>query len=537
MRTVFCLTERWGMLRTTSWSWILTMAAACHTATACAEVKLPAVFSDHMVVQADAAIEVWGWASPGEEVAVSLADQSTTSRTGADGKWAVKLGKLKASDQPQTMVVRGRNVLTVHDVLIGEVWLAAGQSNMEMQIKDPMHGSVDRVEEEIAAADHPVMRMFVQDPTYSIHGLSSPPREPLADRPGAWRVCSPQTAAGFSAIGYFFARDLHRQLRSPVGIVLAAVGGTPIEAWTSLEAQRAEPALRPLLDDWQQRLAHLDAHREQTDFLQAKAVWLKERSAASKRGQMPPKAPPAFKNLEVMSPGGLFHGLIAPLTPYTVRGVLWYQGERNAAGPFTGLYGVQLKTLINDWRTRWGAPLYFAWVQLPRFKKEQLLPSEAAGWGVSVREDMRKALTLPRTGMTITIDLGGATDGHPANKAEYARRLSLLALHDVYRLPVTAWSGPLFRTAERNGNQIVITFDHAIGLRASSGEVKGFAIAGNDRKFVWAHARIVDDKVVVWADVLHDPAAVRYAWAANPTCNLVNGEGLPASPFRTDDWE
>ena len=467
-----------------------------------AEVKLPAIFSDHMVLQADAAVAVWGWAAPGEKVTVSLAGCTAATTSDAQGKWTLKLGKLHTAAKPQCMTVMGKNTLIIQDVLVGEVWLASGQSNMEMQVQDPRHGSVDHAAEEIAAADYPQIRLFVPDTSYDIYELPAPPPQPATDRAGAWHVCSPQTVGHFSAVGYFFARDLHRQLGVPVGIVSAAVGGTPIEAWTSLAAQQAEPALRPVLDDWQQKLAHYDAGREQRDFLEAKRVWLKERAEAAKKGQTPPKVPKAFKNLRVMAPGGLFNGLIAPLVPYTLAGVIWYQGDRNAAGPLTGYYGLQLQTLVRDWRSRWGDQLYFAWVQLPRFQREQQSPSEPEGWGVSVREGMCRALALPRTGMAVTIDLGGATAGHPTNKAEFARRLSLVALHDVYRQPLAEWSGPLFRSARREGQTIVIGFDHAAGLQASSGELRGFAVAGSDRKFVWAKAKIAGEQVIVWSDDL-----------------------------------
>ena len=238
-----------------------------------------------------------------------------------------------------------------------------------------------------------------------------------------------------------------------------------------------------------------------------------------------------------MEPGGLFNGVIAPLVPYAIRGCIWYQGERNAAGPFTGLYGVQLRTLIADWRARWGGEFYFAWVQLPRYGKEQKSPSEPNGWGVAVRDEMRRTLTVPRTGMAVTMDLGGATAGHPTNKADFAARLSLLALHDVYGKPIAIWSGPLFRSAQRDGGKMEITFDHATGLKAAQGELQGFAIAGADQKFVTATAEIAGGKVIVWSDAVKEPATVRYGWAANPNCNLVNAAGLPASPFRTDDWQ
>ena len=500
-----------------------------------AEVTLPALFSDHMVLQADANVAVWGWAAAGETVTISIAGQSKSTQAGADGKWMVKLDKLKASEESQILIVRGRNALVVRDVLVGEVWLASGQSNMEMQLNG-LHGKVDRADEEIAAAQYPGIRLFVHDVPFTIYEVPVPPSQPLADRAGAWRVCSPQTVASFSAIGYFFARDLHKQLGVPVGIISAAVGGTPIEAWTSLAAQQAQPTLKPLLDDWQKRIANFQPEHEQKDFLEKKQTWLKQRADAVKKVGTAPKAPSPFKNLGVMVPGGLFNGVMAPLAPYTLRGCLWYQGERNAVGPFSKLYGLQLQTLIADWRARWGAEFYFAWVQLPRFQKEQRLPSEPEGWGVAVRDEMRRTLAVPRTGMAITIDLGGEREGHPTNKQDYAARLSLVALHDVYGRNSPVWSGPLFRSAKRVGNKMRMTFDHAEGLKAASGELCGFAIAGSDQNFVWATAKVEGGAVVVWSDAVREPVAVRYAWAANPKCNLVNSAGLPASPFRSDDW-
>jgi sialate O-acetylesterase len=502
-----------------------------------AEVRLPAVFSDHMVLQSGAPVSVWGWANAMEAVTVSIGDQTKTGQAGADGKWMLKLDPLKASGASTTMTVKARNTIVVNDVLVGEVWLASGQSNMEMRIKDKLHGAVDHADEEIAAAKYPQIRLFVHDAPFAIYELPVPPAEPVADRPGKWHVCSPETVADFSAIGYFFARDLHKELGVPVGILSAAVGGTPIEAWTSLPVQEAEPKLQPMLDDWKKRLTNFNPEREQTDFLGKKAAWLKVRSEALKKGEAAPKAPLPFKNLGVMNPGRLFNGVIAPLVPYTMRGCIWYQGERNANGPFTALYGLQLKILISDWRARWNDDFYFAWVQIAPFNKEQQQPSESNGWGVWVREGMRQALVVPKTGMAITTDYGGEKAGHPTNKADFAARLSPLALHDVYARPIAIWSGPLFKSSERVGKKMVLTFDHAQGLKAKEGELKGFAIAGADQKFVWAKASIEEGKVVVWSDEVGEPAAVRYAWAANPKCNLVNAAGFPASPFRTDDWK
>ncbi|HEX4149178.1 MAG TPA: sialate O-acetylesterase, partial [Pirellulales bacterium] len=460
----------------------------CGGAPSSAAVKLPAIFSDHMVIQAGTEVPVWGLAEPGEEVTVSLAGQNRSETADAAGKWRVKLEALEPSDEPQVMHVTGRNALAVSDVLVGEVWLASGQSNMEMQL-----ARVDRAPEEQAAANYPRMRMFIYDHPYNIYELAVPPSRPQADGNGRWWVCTPENAARFSALGYFFARDLQRQLGTSVGIIDAAVGGTPIEAWTSLAAQQADLQLQDLLTGWRQTLSQFNPEQNLQAFNAAKKAWLNERSDARRQGRPDPKAPAAFKNLRVMEPGGLFNGVIAPLVPYAIRGVIWYQGERNAQGPTTGLYGEQLTTLIGDWRTRWGDDFYFAWVQLPNYQRPQREPSEPAGWGVAVRDGMRRALALPRTGMAVTIDLGGATAGHPTNKADFARRLSLLALHDVYRQPITIWCGPIFRSARRAGDKMVITLDHASGLKAapaagannSPGELRGFAIAGSDRKFVW----------------------------------------------------
>ncbi|MGC3972404.1 MAG: sialate O-acetylesterase [Pirellulales bacterium] len=427
--------------------------------------------------------------------------------------------------------------MTVDDVLVGEVWLCSGQSNMAMQLKG-LHGQVDDCDAVIAAADHPQLRLFVHDAPYDIYALGVPPDEPQTDRPGKWIVCSPATAAQFSAIAYFFGVDIQRELKRPVGMVVSSVGGTPIEAWTSRAAQQAEADLKPVLDDWAKRLEGYDPSREQEAFLAAKQAWLKSRAAAVKQGKPAPKAPLPFKNLGVMKPAGLYDSMIVPLAPYTVRGVLWYQGEKNAAGPLTQLYGLQLRTLIQDWRKLWGDPsLYFAYVQLPGSGKPQKLPSEPTGWGVSVREGQFLAHKLPQTAMAVTIDLNAANQGHPTNKAAYARRLTLLALHDVYGQSGLAAHGPLFREVRRDGEALILTLDHADGLRTASGDLAGFAIAGDDKKFHAAEARIVNGTIVLTSPQVPQPAAVRYGWAANPTCNLINAAGLPASPFRSDDWK
>jgi sialate O-acetylesterase len=519
------------MNRTPFWLLLILLGASL----ARAAVSLPAVISDHMVLQAGKPAPVWGWAEPGESVTVSFAGQALTTVASADRSWRVTLAPLAANAQAQVLTVTGKNTLTVNDVLVGEAWLCSGQSNMEMQLKG-LHGQVDHADQEIAAANYPLIRMFQFREVYDIYQLPVPPREPQTDRAGNWIVCSPQTAAKFIALGYFFARELHQQLNGvPVGLVHSSVGGTPIEAWTSLSAQQAVPELNPVLADWKKRLAGYDSAADLAKANEVKASWEKARDAAKAEGKPAPKAPAAWKNLQVSEPAGLFNGMIQPLVPYAVRGVLWYQGERNAAGPLTYYYGLQLKTLIADWRQRWNDELYFAWVQIPNYQKLQKAPSEPNGWGVWVREGQRRALSVPHTAMAVTIDLANETAGHPTNKADYSHRLALLALHDVYGKSIPVWSGPIYRDVSHEGDHLIVTFDHATGLHARSGELAGFAIAGADKKFVWAQARVDGDRVVVSSETVKDPVAVRYSWAANPIGNLVNAADLPASPFATDD--
>jgi sialate O-acetylesterase len=497
-----------------------------------AELRLPAVISDHMVLQAGKPVAIWGWADAGAEITVEFDGQKKAAKAGAKGEWRVKLDPLAPKSESQTLLI---NDMVILDVLVGEVWLASGQSNMAMQINGKLHGKVDNADAEVATAKHPEIRVFVHDAPLAIYELPVPDDEPAQDRPGKWRVCSPETVADFSALGYFFARDLLAEIKQPVGILTAAVGGTPIEAWTSLSAQQAVPEFKPLLNDWTKRLDSFVPAEQQQKFLDAKAVWLKVRSAAIKAKQPAPKAPSPFKNLQVMKPGGLFASMIAPLVPYTMRGVIWYQGERNAAGPFTGLYGLQMRTLITDWRTHWNDELHFAWVQLPAFGAAQKLPAEPRGWGVAVRYGQRRALELPRTSMAITLDLGGETSGHPTNKADYAKRLSTVVLHDVYEKNVGLPTGPLFKAAAVEKGQIILSFDHADGLKAKSGgQLEGFGIAGADGKFLWANAKIENQRVILWHEQISAPQTACYAWSAYPKGNLVNAADLPASPFITD---
>ncbi len=504
------------------------LIAAAHTATAA--VKLPAILSDHMVVQADTPVPVWGWADPGEQVTVSLAGQTATATADADGKWRATLGKLQATAQPQTMTVIGKNTLTVNDVLIGEVWLGSGQSNMAMRVESSLNAGQEK-----AAATLPQIRMFTVERAATT--------EPQTDCKGQWMVCSPETVGAFSATAYFFGRELHRELKQPVGLINSSWGGTAVEAWTSIEAQSKLPGYSAISATWKEATAKpWDEAKAQADYQAARAKWIETVKAAKAAGKPYGRAPlpPVDPRLHQNHPANLFNGMIAPIIPYAIRGAIWYQGEHNSNKPYANLYGLQLKTLIADWRARWGTDFPFAWVQLPDYLAPQQEPVEMLQRWPVIREQMLQTLSVPNTGMAVTLGLGEEKDIHPKNKQGVGQRLSLWALGEVYGKKVAATSGPLLKSHVIKDRNVILTFDHAgAGLQSKDGgeELQGFAIAGEDRRFVSARARLLNGRVVVNSPAVPNPVAVRYAWANNPVWSLQNSAGLPASPFRTDDWE
>jgi len=486
-----------------------------------AEVRLPGFFTDHMVLQQKMPVPVWGWADPGEKVVVSLGDQKVETTACPKGKWMVKLQPLAAGG-PYVLKVEGKNTIELKDVLVGEVWLASGQSNMAMTVR----GCRD-FEKEQAAADLPQIR--------HVTIARRPAETPQDDCEGQWEVCTPETVGGFSATAFFFGRELHRELGVPVGLINSSWGGTPVEAWTSVKAQQAQEELKPLLESWEQRLASYDPEKAKQQYEQALARWKDAAARAKAQGKPAPRRPrpPADPRLTPHRPGNLYNGMIAPLCPYAIRGAIWYQGEANAGRAQT--YGLQLATMIRNWRADWGYEFPFAWVQLPNFMAPQKQPSEG-GWAW-IREQMLQTLQVPNTGMAITIELGEASNIHPRNKQDVGKRLALWALATVYGKDIV-YSGPIYKGMKRQGEKIILSFDHVDGgLVAKGDKLRGFAIAGKDRNFVWADARIEGDQVVVSSPQVKEPVAVRYGWASNPDCNLYNKAGLPASPFRTDDWE
>ena len=476
------------------------------------ELKLAAVFSDHMVLQRDKAVAVWGWADPGEKLTVEFAGQKQHATADAAGKWMVKLNAMESSAEAQSLVVTSEKPdrsVKVSDVLVGEVWLGSGQSNMAMTVN-----RAKDFDEEKASARFPLIRMFREESRGALTAQN--------DSKGKWIVCSPESVAGYSATLYFFGRDLHRELNVPVGLINSSVGGTPIESWVTAEAQATVPELKGSAG----ATTPPDEATMKANYEKQIARWKTQAEKAKKDGKEVPRRPrDPVENV----PGGLFNGKIAPLIPYTIRGVLWYQGEANSQPGKGELYQYQLPLLVKDWRARWGEELPFAWVQLPNFGRD------GEGWSL-VREAMLKTLSVPKTGMAITVDIGETKDIHPKNKQDVGHRLALWALGDVYGKTVAATSGPVPVAYSVEGQSMVVKFRHAeSGLVARSGELKGFVIAGEDKAWKPARAKIVGETVVVSSPDVTKPFAVRYAWAADPECNLFNGAGLPASPFRTDE--
>ena len=481
---------------------------------ALADVKLPAMFSDNMVLQRDMAIRVWGWAEPGERVTVKLADHEATATAGEAGKWLIRLGETPAGG-PFEMTVAGKNTLTLKGVLVGEVWICCGQSNMAMGVN-----GVKNAEQEKAAANYPQLRMF------SVPFVSAP--EVQSTCGGSWSVCSPQTVGGWAAAGYFFARDLHQALGVPVGMINASYNGALAQAFTDEATLAAVPELRPQLEQKAKVLG--DYSKTVADLMRP---WLGEYDKALAAGQAlaPPPVPPTDPR-DMRLPTALYNGMIAPLVPYGIRGAIYYQGEHNVwdSAPYATLF----QALIRGWRRNWGEGDFpFIWVQLPNYMPVQAQPGESL-WA-ALREAQDQALALPNTGEACTLDIGETANIHPPNKQEVGRRLALIAEKMVYGRDVVCY-GPRFAGMKVEGDQARISYTEVNGglVAQGGGPLRGFAVCGEDKKWVWAEARIEGEMVVLSSPEVPKPVAVRYAYADNPICNLYNQAGLPAYQFTTD---
>lgn len=476
---------------------LLAISFVCSTTAATAEVKLASIFSDEMVLQRDMPVPVWGWDLPGQKVTVTFGDQTKTATADADGRWQIKLDKLRANEKGQPLHVSGENTVTLKDILVGEVWICSGQSNMEWRLTQALNGK-----QEAAAANHPQIRLF----NVPGHITSPVPRETC---PGEWKACAPDSVSSFSAVGYFFGRELHKKLNVPIGLVGSNWGGTRIEPWTSPAGFESVPELKNIAEK-------VAAYEETT-------------------------------KVGGGSPSAIYNAMIHPLAPFAMRGAIWYQGESN--GNEGESYYHKKQALVNGWRKLFNPELAFYWVQLANFRKPSDNPAGGDGWA-KLREAQRKALNIKHTGMAVITDIGEANDIHPRNKQDVGLRLAQWALHQTYQMKDIVPSGPLYRSHKVDGNTIRLSFDHVgsglmvgekTGLEptaeAKNGTLKRFAIAGDDKKWVWANAKIDGNEVVVSSPDVANPIAVRYAYTMNPLgANLYNKEGMPASPFRTDDW-
>jgi sialate O-acetylesterase len=486
-----------------------------------ADVKLPAVIGDNMVLQRGKAAHIWGWAEPGEQIMVNASWRTMAWGVTAnkDGKWSFEMSPPKTAG-PHEMTVSSKNTITIKNILVGEVWVCSGQSNMQWSVKASANA-----EQEIAGADYPKVRLFTVKRKVA--------DEPQTDCEGNWTMCSPETVPGFSAVGYFFGRDLHKELNVPIGLIHTSWGGTPAEAWTRRGALESVPDCVPILERFDEAMAKYPQAKKKYDEDVVK--WKEAAEKAKAEGKNPPRRPRGpFGPGNPHSPAGLYNAMIAPLIPYSIGGGIWYQGESNAGRAYQ--YRKLFPAMITNWRKDWGQGDFpFLFVQLANFMAVTPEPVDSA-WA-ELREAQLMTLALPNAGMAVIIDIGEARDIHPKNKQDVGKRLALWALGKSYGKKLV-YSGPIYKSKRTESNKITLEFEHVGGgLIGRGGEpLKGFAVAGADRKFVWADAKIEGDTVVISSDEVSEPAAVRYGWANNPVCNLYNKEGLPASPFRTDDW-
>jgi len=491
-------------------------------ATARADVRLPKIIGDHMVVQQGMAVPIWGWADPGEKVTVTFGDCRKSATADADGKWMVKLDAMEAGGPARAMTVEGKNTITLADVLVGEVWVGSGQSNMQWTVERS-----DNAQAEIAAANYPKIRLFTV--------ARKTAEEPLDDCEGSWAACTPETVPGFSAVAYFFGRYLHEKLDVPVGLINTSWGGTPAEAWTSLPTQVAIPELEPTVARWNAQIANYDPQAAQARYEKALEAWKQAAEKAKAEGAQPLRRPqpPSDPRQSPHRPANLYNGMISPLLPFAIRGAIWYQGESNCSR--AEQYQTLFPTMIRDWRDKWGQGEFpFLFVQLAPYRYGAADPRNCA----ELREAQCVTLaTVPNTGMAVTTDIGDVKDIHPTNKQEVGRRLGLWALAKTYGKDVV-YSGPLYKSMAVEGSKIRVAFDHVDGgLVAKGGELTHFTIAGDDGEFVPAKATIDGATIVVHSDQVAQPVAVRFGWRDDAEPNLFNREGLPASPFRTDDFE
>jgi len=509
--------------------------APCQTP---AEVRLPKIFADNMMLQRNQPIPVWGWAAPGEAVKVVLAGKEASATADADGRWAVKLAALKEGENLE-LTVAGKNTIAFKNVIVGDIWLCGGQSNMELPLFRCLNFAGDA-----KVADFPKIRRVKID--------RMPPTTPEENVPvsKAWLVCTPQTVGEFTAVGFYFAREISQKTGVPVGLLDDNRGATEIEPWISLDGMDLVPEFKKEALGKRSAIANYQT-TQLPKALDEMEHWIAATRAALANGRPFMRAPEMPVNPETFGWGSLYGEMIRPLARFPIKGILWYQGENN--GSDGDIYCDKMHALIGGWRQQWNLgdlPFYF--VQLANFKDVNDSPAGGDGWA-KIRCAQTKALSIPHTGMVVAIDtvpLAEANDIHPKNKYDVGLRLARWALANEYGQNNLEVSGPLFREMKIDGEKIRLSFDHVgaglmVGRKAGrepaaeakEDKLKRFAIAGADKKWFWADAVIDGTCVVVSSADVKAPVAVRYAFANNPDgANLYNKDGLPASPFRTDDW-
>lgn len=522
------------------------------TASAQAEVKLNSLFCDHAVLQRNQPLPIWGSADPGERVTVSFAGQNKTVTTGKDGKWSVALAPLKASNEGRSLTVfssQGGAPVVIKDVVVGDVWLTSGQSNMSFCLAQASNAG-----DAVKNGNYPLIRQFRVDAGASDMAQQEPPSSSKV-----WLRALPQfrNVGSFTAVGYFFALKLYQELDVPIGLIGASWGGTKIEPWIAPEGYRCVPELKAVSDKVETTIpggpkgkaAYLVTLEELKD-------WLPKMEKAVQEGAPLPKQP-TFPTMGAshQEPTRIYNAMIHPLIPYAIRGVLWYQGEGNGSEGVS--YFHKKRALIEGWRQLWnqgdpatgaGQAFPFYFVQLANFQSSSDTPAGGDGWA-KVREAQRQTLTLPNTGMAVAVDVGEEKDIHPKNKQDVGLRLAAWALAKEYGLDVVA-SGPLYKSHTVKGNTIRVRFDYPGGglmiarkegiappVEVKGGKLAHFSIAGADKVWHWADAKIDGDTVIVSSPKVATPVAVRYAFRHNPKgVNFYNRAGFPASPFRTDNW-
>ncbi|HKE59263.1 MAG TPA: sialate O-acetylesterase [Pyrinomonadaceae bacterium] len=510
--------------RTPKLSWLFVSMLLLSSPTAArADVHLPDVLSSSMVLQRDHSIPIWGTADPGESVTVTFASQKKSATADKDGKWLIHLSSLKANATPATMTIQGKNKLELKDILVGEVWLVAGQSNMQRLLSETANGA-----EAIAAADHADIRLF--NVSRAVGFKHAPP--PL----GVWQASSPESVKEFSAAGYYFGVELQKELNVPVGLINSSYGGSQAEAWTPVEYLLASSDLKPTVE--RTKIWDEERPRVKVQYDEAIKKWREDSDKAKAAGARPQPSPAVPDSLrEYRIAASIYDGMIAPLIPFYIRGAFWYQGESNEAR--AQQYEILLPVMIKAWRERWGEGDFpFGIIQLPNYRDQKADPADEA-WSHIREAQRRTAEKISNAGLIVTIDIGEARDIHPKNKLDVGKRMAYWALGDVYSRH-SVRSGPSFSGATASGSELLVTFaDAGRGLKTrDGGKLEEFAIAGADRQWHWAEAKIVGrNRVKVWSPSVPQPIAVRYAFNNNPkNPNLTNDSGLPASPFRSDDW-